>query len=471
MQVLSQASAQPHGWHPALAKPVPEKSSQLFQNCTAKLGLPESRTFKPLPLQPTNFPFSSREATKMPGVVRASQGVISSEVDRLQDQVKKQILTATQLAELPAKPTAAVGASELERAFEIHDEQYLKPVEGPSVWYGRDFSDKESEWVHVLTSDEVAEIEAAIAGVRASGKQTKDVTQADFPLPNLGPRLLSIRDELVTGRGFYLLKGLPVKRWSREETILAYFGLGTYWGRAVSQNGKGHLIGHVKDLGTDPTNIVNRVYTHHGPQPWHCDSADLVGLLCLQVAKEGGLSSWASSHTVYNELLRSRPDLVRIFSQPWFIDRKNEVPAGKKPYYVMPVFNYYQGRLTIHYENSFFQAAQRHPGVPPLSAERLEAIAEFDRVAGSSPVRLDYWLEVGDLQLLNNHQTVHMRTGYTDWGPGPDEKRHLLRLWLSPPNDRPIHPLYGERYGSTEVGARGGICVPGAATKISLEAE
>lgn len=75
-----------------------------------------------------------------------------------------------------------------------------------------------------------------------------------------------------------------------------------------------------------------------------------------------------------------------------------------------------QGRLTIHYENSFFQAAQRHPGVPKLSPAQLEAIAEFDRIASSDAVKIDYWLEVGDLQILNNHQTVHTRTGYTDWG-------------------------------------------------------
>lgn len=110
----------------------------------------------------------------MPGVVAATQGTISRKLDWSQDQVKKQILAAAQIAELPAKVTASrVGDSEAEPTFEIHDEQYLKPVEGPSVWYGQDYKDKESEWVHNLTAEEVAEIEAAIAGVRGSGKQTK----------------------------------------------------------------------------------------------------------------------------------------------------------------------------------------------------------------------------------------------------------------------------------------------------------
>lgn len=41
-------------------------------------------------------------------------------------------------------------------------------------------------------------------------------------------------------------RGVPVNRYSRTETIIAYWILGLYWGKAVSQNKKGHLIGHIK---------------------------------------------------------------------------------------------------------------------------------------------------------------------------------------------------------------------------------
>ena len=36
----------------------------------------------------------------------------------------------------------------------------------------------------------------------------------------------------------------------------------------------------------------------------HTDSADMVALLSLRVSKSGGLSSWSSSVSVHNELLR-----------------------------------------------------------------------------------------------------------------------------------------------------------------------
>jgi hypothetical protein len=68
------------------------------------------------------------------------------------------------------------------RPFEIHDEQYLKPVVGPSAWYGSEFRDKkaESQWIHVLTQEEIDEIDKAIESVKKSGKETKVFTGLGF---------------------------------------------------------------------------------------------------------------------------------------------------------------------------------------------------------------------------------------------------------------------------------------------------
>ena len=63
-----------------------------------------------------------------------------------------------------------------------------------------------------------------------------------FPLPALGAKLLAIREEIIRGRGFQLIKGVPVDRWSRRQTVIAYRGMGTYLGRALSNNKKGHLV-------------------------------------------------------------------------------------------------------------------------------------------------------------------------------------------------------------------------------------
>ena len=178
---------------------------------------------------------------------------------------------------------------------------------------------------------------------------------------------------------------------------------------------------------------------------YHTDSCDIVGLLCLHTAKSGGQSKIASSVTVYNEMLKHRPDLVEVMAQPFYLDRKGEIPEGKGPYYQIPIFNPYSGYLTTTYSRDFITAAQRFDAVPRLTDEQIEAMALADEFAGSDDIRLDMDFRPGDIQFLHNHQMLHSRTPYEDY-PEPERKRHLLRLWLAPPNSRPLPPGMAERF-------------------------
>ena len=132
------------------------------------------------------------------------------------------------------------------------------------------------------------------------GRDIASITRDDFPLPTFGPVLERMRDELLNGRGFVLMRGLPVEGRPIAESATAYWGIGTYIGSARSQNAKGHVLGHVRDLGlaTDDPNV--RTYQTTERQHFHTDSCDVVGLLCLKTAKSGGLSSLVSSNTIYN---------------------------------------------------------------------------------------------------------------------------------------------------------------------------
>lgn len=344
----------------------------------------------------------------------------------------------------------------------------LEPVTGPSAWHGSDFQDSDG-WIHEFSDDEIREIASAVERVVESGLDLSAVRKEHFPLPILGPRLEEIQEEVVWGRGFVLFRGLPVRRWSRKESAVAYWGLGRHFGDPVSQNAEGHLLGHVKDIGHDPSKAETRLYATHARHPFHTDSCDVVGLLCLQPAKEGGLSMICSSATVYNEMLERRPELARVLAEPFFVDRKGEVPEGKEPYYRMPVFNFHGGHLTTYYARDFLQGASRHDGVPELSDRQVEAMEMLEAVAGEDGIRLDMTLRAGDIQLLHNHQIFHSRTGYRDHAD-PERRRHLLRLWLSAPNGRPLPPVFAERYGTVEVGeVRGGIVVPGTDLHAPLE--
>lgn len=339
-------------------------------------------------------------------------------------------------------------------------------IEGPSAWIGAELAQRPEEWTWTLSADEIAEIEAAVAGVR--GRDIATVTRADFPLPVMGAKLDAMRDEILNGRGFVLMRGLPVEGRPIADSAAAYWGIGSYLGNARSQNAKGHVLGHVRDMGLATTDPRVRIYQTTERQNFHTDSCDIVGLLCLRPSKSGGLSSLTSSMSVHNAMAQRRPDLLARLFVPFATDRRGEVPEGKLPWFDIPLFNDYQGHVSAIYAPHYVRSAQRFPEARRLTAEDLEALEMFDRLAEDSTLRIDMALKAGDMQFVHNHTTLHDRTAFEDF-PEPERKRHLLRLWLAAPGARPLPPVYAERYGSVEIGDRGGIICPGTKLHAPLE--
>jgi hypothetical protein len=336
-----------------------------------------------------------------------------------------------------------------------------KPIEGPSAWIGADMRTREAEWSYRLSPTEVAEIETSVRTVRARGLDLADIRRDDFPLPTLGPTLERLRAEVLDGRGFVLLRGMPVENRPIEESATAYWGVGTYFGSARSQNAKGHLLGHVYDLGgRSETNPHIRSYATAERQNYHIDRCDVVALLCLRRAKSGGLSAIVSSMTLHNVMARRRPDLLERLYQTFPVDRRGEVPAGKAPFYEAPVFNEHGDCLSVLYSRLHIGSAQRFPEARRLTAEDIEALDMLADLAGDPDLRLDMTFMPGDVQFLHNHTILHARTGYEDW-PEAERKRHLLRLWLAPPGARPLPPVFAECYGGITPGDRGGIICEG----------
>jgi hypothetical protein len=298
-----------------------------------------------------------------------------------------------------------------------------------------------------------------------------ELTPAAFPLPTLGPFLRRILTELLEGRGFVLLRGLPVERWSREEQAMAYLGIGSWLGRFRSQNARGHLLGHVKDLGLDIRDPSVRYYQTNRALEYHTDSVDIVGLLCLQTAKAGGASYLASSMTVFNEILRARPDLVPALFQPFPTDRRGEVPEGMQPWFDIPIYHWHAGKLSCIYVRQYIESAQRlFPEARRLTAAQREVMDLIDTLCNDPLIHLSMDFRPGDIQLLHNHQILHSRGDFENW-PEAERHRHLLRLWMAPPEARPLPEVFAPRYGSVAPGARGGIVVKGTTLKVVLEAE
>ncbi len=340
-------------------------------------------------------------------------------------------------------------------------------IEGPSVWYGPAMA-QNRDWIEQFSGTEIAEIERATARLAESTVEIPNIRREDFPLPALGVRLQRILKEVLDGCGIALLRGAPVERWTKREAAIAFFGLGVHLGNARSQNAQAHVLGHVKNLGMSSSDSNVRIYQTCERQTYHTDSCDVVALLCLQPAKSGGLSSLVSSMTIFNEMRRRRPDLLKVLFAPIETDRRGEVPDGRKPYFTIPVFNWHAGLLSASYQRQYIESARRFPDVPPLTDQQIEALDLFDALANDPALHFEMEFRPGDVQLVHNHTLLHDRTSFEDWLE-PERKRHLLRLWLAPPSARPLPLVFAERYGSITPCDRGGVIVKGVALTAPLD--
>ena len=227
-------------------------------------------------------------------------------------------------------------------------------------------------------------------------------------------------------------------------------------GVPVSQNARGHLLGHVIDEGLDyKTDNGARGYQTRLRLPYHTDSSDVVGLLCLKPAKTGGLSSVASTTSTFNEVVKRRPDLAHFWFQEWYYDRRDEERPGEKPYFTTPLATLNEGLLSIRYVRNFLDSAQRHDEVPRRTTDETEFLDLVDEISHEEGHALHMDFRPGDIQFVCNYTTFHSRTKYEDF-EDPAEKRHLLRLWLALEQGRKIPEDFG-RGSHNGSGGRGGI--------------
>lgn len=336
---------------------------------------------------------------------------------------------------------------------------------GPAAWIGTDMAKRE-DWILRLSKTHIAELENASASLTDPAALTS-LAASEFPLPTLGPLLAEMKTELLSGRGFALVRGLPIEGYSPTQCAAIFMGVGAHLGNARSQNAKGHVLGHVCDLGVSSADPNVRIYQTSERQTFHTDSCDVVGLLCLREAKSGGDSLLVSALTLFNELRKTRPDLLERLLLPMPHDRRGEVPAGEKPYFEIPVFSWFGGKITGFYQRQYFDSAQRFEDARRLTGADIEALNEFDRLANDPKLGFTMRLAPGDMQFVYNHTMLHDRTGFEDFAE-PERRRHLLRLWLACEGDRELPPAFAARYGTVDVGNRGGIIVPGTKRVVPL---
>jgi hypothetical protein len=256
-----------------------------------------------------------------------------------------------------------------------------------------------------------------------------ELLRADPSLTTLAPLLAQCRRELQHGRGVLLVRGVPVEELDEEGSRRVFTLLGRRLGDPVSQNREGELITDIRDVGNDPTDPEVRLYTTAAEQDFHTDGADLIGLLCLRTAREGGLNRVVSSVTVHEEVAAARPDLAPLLEQDWHFFLHTGAD-GTPLVLPMPIVRRTADEVASFFIPWYIRRAQGLPGVPDLTPEQDEVLRLYEATANRPDLYVDMDFAPGDMQWIRNAVVLHKRTAYGDW-PEPARRRHLLRLWLA----------------------------------------
>ncbi|MFM7025380.1 MAG: TauD/TfdA family dioxygenase, partial [Limnohabitans sp.] len=282
-------------------------------------------------------------------------------------------------------------------------------------------------------------LDAALSHLKSRGLTFPNFGRDDFPLAGWAHLLHRCSDELENGRGFMVLRGLPVTHYTEEDINILYYGIGLHMGMPVRQNPRGDLLGVVMNVG-DASQKTTRVYETNLYLPYHSDPSDVVGLLCVRKARQGGLSSLVSVAAIYNEILHKHPEYLGLYNRMWYFAHLCEdLPS------LSPIFSHHRGKLSCRYLRQYIELGHEIRKLP-LSRVEIEALDLFDDIMHRADFRLSMMLEPGDLQFANNYAVLHSRNEFEDHGVH-ELNRKMLRLWLKMPHARELAPEFPGRNG------------------------
>jgi alpha-ketoglutarate-dependent taurine dioxygenase len=312
-------------------------------------------------------------------------------------------------------------------------------------------------WICELSDHARRDLTTAVRKAADPAKTLFDYRRDDFDLGSAWPVIAAALKEVRDGTGFAILRGMPRDGLTQDEFELLTWAIGLHTGVARPQGKASQFLSAVRDAGVAYRTGKGRGYSSNADLDFHTDSADIVLLTCYNVAKSGGMSMVSSSVTAHEIVQAERPDLAELLHQPHFFSRQQEQAPDETPFYSNPIYDQRDGLLFSKWNRNRLRSAQAIEGVPGLTPAQFDALDLLDDVLRRPGVMYSMYLRPGDMQILNNHVTLHSRTEFEDFEE-PAKKRCLFRLWLAPPDGVALPESWRPAYRSVEAGSvRGGI--------------
>ena len=337
-------------------------------------------------------------------------------------------------------------------------------MQGQKGWVAEDLKTN-NQWLYRWSQAELDVMDKALASAKAQGLSFDTMTRENFPLDELRPAFDRMLTEIEEGLGFFVLRGVPAARYTKDEMRMLYWGMGLHIGTAVTQSNRGDMLGDVRDFGVDTFSKKGRGYMSNQFLQFHSDTCDVVCLMVLRAAKSGGLSRFCSSVAIHDEVAKTRPDLLEELYKPFYMSWKGQEAPGELPYYQQPVFTKEQGMPASRFipQHIIGHNVPTPPELPALTPKQKEAVEYLEKLSNDPHFYGEMMFEPGDMQFMNNHVMWHSRTEFEDYEED-DRRRHLIRMWLSVPNSRPLNESMNAIYRDRRSGSvRGGFpCFTGA---------
>ncbi|KAL1901193.1 hypothetical protein Cpir12675_000559 [Ceratocystis pirilliformis] len=320
----------------------------------------------------------------------------------------------------------------------IHDTALPLPAglptsfKSPKSWTGSDYANDNS-YILMLSQNDVKEIDKALAHMNASELPNgiDSISPATFPLPLLGPKLSGLGDELYKGRGFGLIRGLDVNKYTIEDRSAIWLGLQSYVASLRARQDKaGNMMAHIV---ADNSSVIKAAHHRHSAssifnladgQTFHNEeSGDIASWLTCSTAASGGRCIIASVETIFNAIAANFPEMIGTLM-------KDDWPFALPHFQLRPIMYYHNNQLIINFNRTALMGSASHPrskDLPSLTADQVAALNVIEAFAKAN--QLEIHTQPGDIHMINNLCLLHRRDAFVDGGD-PSTRRHLIRMRL-----------------------------------------
>ena len=291
--------------------------------------------------------------------------------------------------------------------------------------WNKTLSDKKEQFVVHLDSEIIQEL-------TERRNELDSISKNDLPF--FKKKILDFRNEmLLDGVGLFVIDGISLESFSMKEKTSIYTLTAKILGELIIQNIKQEKIVEIKDIGKSMKtggryHETKEGGSHHTDSPQWENVPDYLGLFCVHNAKKGGTNLFLSAYTIHNRILQERKDLLDIFYEKFYFDKRGEFKDGESPTVFQPIFELKNKKLFFRYLRNYIDAGHDIQN-QPLSQPRKDALIYLDNLMCMEDIIMKYDLKPGDMVFSDNHRVVHGRTSFEDY---EDEnlKRTMLRTWI-----------------------------------------